>query len=107
VDFAVVAGLILVAVVVWLALSARPEALFVIEIRNGAALTKTGKVTEAFLDEITEQCVAAGVHRGELRGIPRGRRISLAFSREFPLDLQQRLRNWWALHGWRAAARGG
>jgi hypothetical protein len=105
VDFGVVAFVIIVAVVLYFLLWSKPAAIFVIEVRNGAALTKEGKVTEAFLDEVTEQCVAARVMTGEVRGIPRGPRISLSFSKEFPADLQQRLRNWWGMHGWLATPR--
>jgi hypothetical protein len=105
-DYSVIAFVIIVAVVLYFLLKGKPPAIFVIEVRNGAALTKEGKVTEAFLDEITEQCVAARVLMGEVRGIPRGPRISLQFSKEFPADLQQRLRNWWVMNGWLATPRG-
>lgn len=104
-DYGYLAFFAVVAVVLYFLLWAKPAALFVIEISNGAALTKQGKVTEAFLDEITEQCVVAQVLKGEVRGIPRGPRIALEFSREFPPDLQQRLRNWWGMHGWLATPR--
>jgi hypothetical protein len=104
-DYGILAFVVIVGVVLYFLLWAKPAAVFVIEVSNGAALTKEGKVTEAFLDEITEQCVAAQVLKGELRGVPRGPRISLEFSPEFPADLQQRLRNWWGMNGWLATPR--
>jgi hypothetical protein len=83
-------------------LFAKPHAVFVIRIRNGAPLATHGKVTDAFLSTIEELCEEQGIQSGELRGVPRGRRISLWFSRGLPNSFCQRLRNWWAISGWLA-----
>ena len=78
----------------------KPHALFVIRIQNGAPVAKRGTVTEAFLGTIAELCDEQGIQAGEIRGVPRGRRISLWFSKGLPSSFQQRLRNWWAISGW-------
>jgi hypothetical protein len=60
----------------------KPHALFVIRIQNGAPVAKRGTVTEAFLGTIAELCDEQGIQAGEIRGVPRGRRIStLVFQR--------------------------
>ena len=99
-DPGLIVGLIVIAVVLWLVLKAKPAAVFVIQVRNGEAIAIDGKVTEAFLSEVTEQCAAAGIDRGEVRGHPYGAQIRLWFAKEFPPDVQQRLRNWWVINGW-------
>jgi hypothetical protein len=91
---------IVFALVLGYLLFSRPPAVFIVQVQAGSAVAKEGTVTAAFLDEITEQCQAAGVQTGELRGLQGGRRIRLWFSQEFPPELQQRLRNWWILNGW-------
>jgi hypothetical protein len=59
-------------------------------------------VTAAFLEQVREVCQQNGVKRGTVRGLIRGRRIALGFSRNIPSGGQQRLRNWWAHSGWAA-----
>ena len=83
-------------------LFAKPPAMFVVRIRHGAPVATRGRVTEAFLATIAELCAEHGVQSGEVRGVPRGRRISLWFSRRLPSSFRQRLRNWWAISGWLA-----
>jgi Protein of unknown function (DUF3634) len=83
-------------------LFAKPPALFVIRIRQGAPVATRGKVTEAFLAAIAELCEEHGIQDGEIRGVPRGRRISLWFSKGLPSGFCQRLRNWWVISGWLA-----
>ena len=90
----------LVAVVAWLVV--RPPAVFVVRIRGGTPAAMRGKVTDAFLSAIAEMGRELGVQTGEIRGVPRGRRIALWFSRGLPASFCQRLRNWWAMSGWSA-----
>jgi len=94
-------GIVIIVLVVALALyQAKPAAVFVVQVKEGMAEATEGKVTEAFLNEVTEQCLIAGVQDGEIRGLPRGVRIGLWFSPEFDPEVCQRLRNWWGMHGW-------
>jgi len=57
-----------------------------------------GKVTAAFLAEVTEVCREAGIRRGLLGGMRKGKRTVLVFSWHFPRGIRQRLRNLWAIH---------
>ena len=99
-DPGLIVGLIVIAVVLWLVFNAKPATVFVIQVRNGEATAIDGTVTEAFLNEVTEQCASAGIDRGEVRGLAAGTQIRLWFAKEFPPDVQQRLRNWWVINGW-------
>ncbi|QDU30734.1 hypothetical protein ETAA8_58820 [Anatilimnocola aggregata] len=99
-DPLIIGVLIVTLVVGWLLYKSKPAAQFVVEIQAGVARAKDGKVTEAFLNELTEQCREAGIRTGEVRGLPRGPRIGLWFSPEFPAEVCQRLRNWWGMNGW-------
>lgn len=99
-DPGLITGLIVIAVVLWLVFKAKPAAVFTIQVRDGTAIATSGRVTEAFLNEITEQCSSAGITGGEIRGVAWGSQIRLSFGKEFPRELQQRLRNWWVINGW-------
>lgn len=77
-----------------------PPAVFVIRIRDGSPVVTRGKVTEAFLRVIAEACRELAVSSGEVRGVQRGKRVTLRFSASLPSGFCQRLRNWWALSGW-------
>jgi hypothetical protein len=66
-----------------------------IRIKHGQPEVRKGKVTAAFLAQVTEECQATGVTRGWIGGVFRGRRVSLFFSRDFSPGMQQRLRNAW------------
>jgi hypothetical protein len=101
VDWGVIVGLIVIGLVLWYLLYGKPAAEFVIEIQDGTAQLKDGTVTQALLNELTEQCLAAGIRTSEVRGLGFGSHIRLWFAKEFPPELRQRLHNWWALHGWR------
>lgn len=105
-DYGFFAGLVIIALALWWLLYGKPAAEFVIEIRGGTARLKDGTATPALLQELTEQCLAAGIQRSEVRGIAWGRHIRLSFAKEFPPEVRQRLRNWWAMHGWRRGKRG-
>jgi len=87
-------------IVAWVV--AQPQAEFIVSVRAGAATARKGKVTESFLAAVTEVCVEFGVTACEIRGVARGKRISLRFTGAFPEAARQRLRNWWAMSGWTA-----
>jgi hypothetical protein len=78
----------------------KPDALFVVRVRAGNAVATTGKTTAGFLAAVVEVCSEFGLPAAEVRGVARGRRISLRFSNHFPPAARQRLRNWWAEYGW-------
>lgn len=83
--------------VIWSIL--RPRYLFEIRVEAGRAVARKGKVTQAFLDSVTEICRDAGVHNGWIGGEKRNLGSSLRFSRQFPRGVQQRLRNEWHAAG--------
>ena len=82
---------------------ARPRSAFVVEVVDGVPEVVRGKATPAFVGRIREICGEYGWQNGTVRGLVRGRRISLAFSRDIPVPGQQQLRNWWAVSGWSPA----
>src|SRR4051812_25246225 len=90
--------LTLVAVVVWFA-AGPGRSVFVVKVIDGEPRTTRGTVTAGFLAAVREACERHGVRSGTVRGMPKGRRISLRFS-AFPPAGQQQLRNWWATSGW-------
>ena len=83
---------------------AKPPAAFVVRIRGGRPKATYGKVTDAFLAEVAELCRELNISSGEIRGVARGRRLRLWFSREIPGGCRQRLRNWWVMSGWSCGA---
>ena len=89
-----------VAAAVWFC--AKPPAVFVVRVRGGTAEATHGTVTGAFLAAVADVCREFALSSGEVRGVARGRHISLRFSAHFPAAARQRLRNWWALSGWSA-----
>jgi len=91
------------AAAVWLL--ARPPAVFVVRIREGQPRPAQGTVTPAFLALVRQLCEDHGLQAAEIRGVPRGPRISLWFSRGVPAAFRQQLRNWWATSGWPAPPR--
>jgi len=93
-------GLGIIGGAVWIAL--QPRSAFVIQIVQGNPKAVRGKVTAAFLEQVHEVCQQNDVRYGTVKGLIRGRRISLGFSRSIPPAGQQRLRNWWANWGWPA-----
>jgi hypothetical protein len=88
--FAIVAGAL------WWAL--QPRYAFVVHLDGGVPRVTKGRVTAAFLKEVGLACGEAGVARGWVGGVQRGRRLALRFSRSIPPQCRQRLRNVWALH---------
>ncbi len=85
---------------VWLAL--QPRCAFVVRIVQGVPKTVRGKATASFLEQVREVCQQHEVQGGTVRGVIRGRLISLSFSGNIPAAGQQQLRNWWANWGWSA-----
>lgn len=100
-DPTLLVGLIVIAVALWFILRAQPAAVFVVAVKDGVAIARQGTVTDSFLKEVTEQCRNETILTGEIRGLPWGKQIRLSFGKEFPAEVQQRLRNWWSIHGWR------
>jgi hypothetical protein len=92
--------LAMIAAGVWFAM--QPRCAFVVRIAQGHPKAVRGKVTPAFLDQVRETCERHGVQNGTVRGLIRGKRICLSFSRSLPPPGQQQLRNWWANWGWSA-----
>jgi hypothetical protein len=76
----------------------QPRYVFVVRIAGGVPRATSGKVTAAFLEEIGEACAEYKVSRGWIGGVPRGRQVTLTFSRGMPPSCRQRLRNLWAMH---------
>jgi hypothetical protein len=91
------------AAVVWFC--AKPPAVFVVRVRGGSPEAIHGMVTAAFLAAVADVCREFALSSGEVRGVARGRRISLRFSAQFPRAACQRLRNWWVMSGWSAPSR--
>jgi hypothetical protein len=91
------------AVAVWF--FAKPNAVFIIRIRNGNAVATSGHVTPAFLAAIGVACREFALPSGEVWGVARGTRILLRFTSNFPPAARQRLRNWWVEHGWSLPSR--
>ncbi len=71
---------------------------FIVRIKRGTPRVVKGKVAGPFLEEVADVCRAAGMQRGWVGGIRRGKRVVLAFSWHFPVAVKQRLRNLWVVH---------
>jgi hypothetical protein len=95
--------LVLVAFLAWVVWAvSRPRNAFVVRIADGVPRAVHGRVTAAFLERVREVCGEFGWRGGTVRGVVRGRRISLEFSGHIPEQGRQQLRNWWAVSGWSA-----
>jgi hypothetical protein len=71
---------------------------FVLRVKRGYPRVVKGKVAGPFLEEVADICRAAGLQRGWVGGVRRGKRIVLVFSWHIPAPVQQRLRNLWVFH---------
>jgi hypothetical protein len=71
---------------------------FIVRLKAGSPRIVKGVLTAAFLDEVAGVCREAGIRRGWLGGVRRGKRLVLSFSWHFPAPIRQRLRNIWAIH---------
>ncbi len=85
--------------------AAQGRCVFVVRVSDGEPRAVAGTVTAALLNVVREVAAEHGVRAGEVRGLARGARIRLEFSRQFPEPARQRLRNWWGFSGWRARGR--
>ncbi len=98
--------LVVLGLVVWvLWVGLQPRCAFVVRVLGGQPARAKGVVTAAFLERVREVCQQHGVQTGTVRGLIRGGRISLAFSRAIPPAGQQQLRNWWVHSGWHVQPR--
>src|SRR5262245_30539922 len=93
-------GVGVIVAAAWIALQRRCA--FVIQGARGTPKAVRGTGTAVFLEQVREVCPQHGVQYGTVRGLIRGRRISLGFSKSIPPGGQQQLRNWWAHSGWAA-----
>jgi hypothetical protein len=82
--------------------NSRPRALFAVRIIAGQAAQVDGTVTPAFLQRLREVAAAHGIDECQIAGVEHEGLIRLQFSRHVPTAARQQLRNWWAMHGWRA-----
>jgi len=88
--------ILVAAFVAWMIWSlVQPRNVFEIRIESGQPRVRRGKVTAAFLRRVGAVCQESGVAQGWIRGVRRGRRVALRFSRHFPPGPQQQLRNEW------------
>jgi hypothetical protein len=101
--------LVLAGVVIWgLWRASLPPRLFVVRIVSARPTPAVGTVTPAFLRQVGEIAAEYGVDSGQVCGVAcRGGQVRLVFSGQFPESARQRLRNWWAVSGWRAGRRRG
>jgi Protein of unknown function (DUF3634) len=83
----------------------RPRSAFVVRIEGGVPRVAKGTVTQAFAHQIGETCSRHHVGTGVVRGVIKGRRIALSFSRGIPPTCRQQLRNLWTLTGWSPSPR--
>jgi hypothetical protein len=83
----------------------RPRSAFVVRIKGGVPRVAEGKVTQAFVYQIREACSRHQVGHGVVRGVIKGGRIALSFSRGIPPTCRQQLRNLWTLTGWSTSPR--
>jgi hypothetical protein len=70
-----------------------------IRVKGGQPSIRKRKATPRFLDCVTEVCREHEIVQGWVSGVQHGRRMSLHFSRHFPPEARQRLRNAWQWAG--------
>jgi hypothetical protein len=92
------AAVVLLGVLFAWQVSARKRA-FVVRVRNRVPFLTKGKVSQAFVIELTDVLQRHGVRRGAIYGIRRRGAVLLGFSPTIPKSARQALRNVWALHG--------
>ena len=92
-----------IAACVWWVL--KPRYAFVLRIVKGKPIVRDGRVTDAFLRDVTEVCEWSGVASGSIYGtlvtfpcesgcrMQQQTRIRLYFTSGFPYECRQRLRN--------------
>ena len=92
----------LAGVMIWAVWRGRAE--FVIRIRDGRPQTVQGTVGSGFLRDLEEICQREGISAGRIRGVRRGRSVTLEFSRQIPAGCRQPIRNVWSYGGSRRAS---
>jgi len=85
--------------------SSQPRSVFKVRIAGGQPAVIDGTVTPAFLTRVREMAAAHGVDEAEIAGYEHEGLIRLRFSRHVPPAARQQMRNWWAMHGWKAPRR--
>lgn len=71
----------------------RSRYVFIVRIRNGRPSVARGKVMKAFLEDVAEVCSRENVSSGTIKGVRKGNRIVMVFSRGIPPYCRQQLRN--------------
>lgn len=97
-EYAVLAGaIVLIGVAISWRVTTRRR-VFVIRIRNGVPFLHRGKVAQAFVVELADVLARHGVRRGAIYGVPKAGRIAIGFSAAVPRSARQALRNVWSMH---------
>lgn len=73
----------------------KPKPLFMVEIRNGQAVTTHGKVSGKFLRECERIASLYKLFDGRIEGCLSGQRVRLRFSKSIPSEYHQNFRNVW------------
>jgi hypothetical protein len=68
---------------------------FSIYVQNGKVVRVDGKVTKAFVNDVSAICEEGKFRSGLVKGVKQGNDIKLQFTHEVPESVQQRLRNAW------------
>jgi len=83
------------------------NSLFLIELRDGSACLRAGKCPQRFLSELEEVQMLYGPVSGSISGERTGGRVRLSISSSVPENIQQRIRNIWALYDYSPRNSGG
>lgn len=92
----VIPGLIIIAILWFLARATRTRTEFAIELDGRELDVRHGQVPGSFLRE-ARAILDDTPGKGTVSGVKRGERIALEFSEDVPKVLHQRLRNVWGL----------
>jgi hypothetical protein len=98
-EWAAIVGVLVLLAVVFSWRVAAGGRVFVIRIRSRVPFLVRGKVSQAFVVELTEVLQRHGVRHGTIYGARRRGTVGLGFSRGIPPAARQALRNVWAMHG--------
>src|SRR5262245_14018562 len=91
----IVGGLVIAGL--WYAL--QPQCVFALRIEQGSISKIRGTVHRSFVHAAESICREARIARGQIRGLRRGRSVTLAFSGAIPAECRQQLRNLWQVQG--------
>ena len=80
-------------------------AVFVVDVRDGAAKIRRGQVTPGFLSGLSDVARDVGIVSGTIYGEQTRDGIALRFSADIPAESHQRLRNVLAMHRQQARLR--